>query len=84
MMSLKDKGTSAWGQKTVEWFVVFLLTEISVMPSNVHSGRAVPSLGLALQRTVMNLVRIPYPTRAPKLNYGRRKSAMTHMSPGKV
>ena len=37
-------GTSTWYKKTVEWFVVYLITEISTTPHNIRKGYNCPSL----------------------------------------
>lgn len=33
-----DSGTSAWGRRTAEWFIIYLFTEAAVTPHNIRHG----------------------------------------------
>ena len=71
MCSFEKMGAAGWGENTVEWLVVYLLTELAVMPNTAHSGLGGLSLTSALQKIVLHLVRILYPTVAfPSLKRG--------------
>lgn len=39
-----ETGTDTWHRKTVEWFMVYLLSEISVTPHNIRQGRSAISI----------------------------------------
>jgi hypothetical protein len=49
-------GTHTWHQPTVEWFVVYLLTELAATPHTVRQGRNAVSLISAYQKVVQDLV----------------------------
>ena len=36
--SMEERGTADWHQLTIEWFLVYLVTEISIAPNNLVGG----------------------------------------------
>ncbi|KAJ9604419.1 hypothetical protein H2200_011255 [Cladophialophora chaetospira] len=48
-------GTQTWARKTVEWFLVYLITEVAVTPHNIRQGYSVPSLMDAYDAIVHDL-----------------------------
>ena len=50
-------GTDQWHHNTVEWFMVFLITEIAATPHTLSQGYNAPSLPMAYHFIVQNLVR---------------------------
>ncbi|KAK3111341.1 hypothetical protein LTR53_013525 [Teratosphaeriaceae sp. CCFEE 6253] len=62
----KTKGSQHWHKSTVEWFLVYLLTEIGVTPHNMRGGRNAMSLLSALQAKVRTLKQRRYDPWAPK------------------
>ncbi|KXS95182.1 hypothetical protein AC578_6596 [Pseudocercospora eumusae] len=52
---LKDKGASQWYDHSIEWFLVFLISELGIAPNNMISGRAGSSVLSALQCAVQDL-----------------------------
>ena len=53
----KGQGTSNWHRRSVEWLIVHLLTEIGVTPHVDRQGFNAPSLDIAYQEVIQNLVR---------------------------
>lgn len=49
-------GTRYWPKKTVDWFMVYLLTEIVVTPHTLRQGNNTASLITAYERIVEKLV----------------------------
>jgi hypothetical protein len=49
-------GTRTWHQPTVEWFLVYLLTELAATPHTIRQGRNASSLISAYQQVVQDLV----------------------------
>jgi len=49
-------GTKYWGKKTVEWFLIYLMTEIACTPHAIQSGYAAPDIALAYHSIVQDLV----------------------------
>lgn len=45
-------------KRDVNWFLLYLLTEVVAKPHNIRQGCNAPSLGKAYQNVVQNLVRI--------------------------
>ncbi|KXT17013.1 hypothetical protein AC579_7416 [Pseudocercospora musae] len=43
-MEFSESGTNTWYRETVEWFLVYLITEIGTTPHNIRQGYSVPSL----------------------------------------
>ncbi|KAE8864905.1 hypothetical protein PTNB73_05793 [Pyrenophora teres f. teres] len=39
-----ETGTSTWRRKNVEWFLVYLITELGTTPHNIRQGYSIPSL----------------------------------------
>ena len=56
--SLQEHGAKDWYERTVEWFMVYLLSEVGCGPQNIYSGRSAVSLRSALHNTVQDLVRL--------------------------
>lgn len=50
-------GTSTWPSETVEWFLVYLITEISVTSHTISQGYNTPSLLKAYEAVALDLVR---------------------------
>ena len=55
-----NQGTSNWHRRTVEWFLVYLLTEIGVTPHNLRQGCNAPSFESAYSSVIQNLKRRRY------------------------
>lgn len=53
-------GTSKWQYPTVEWLVVYILTEAAVVPHNIRQGRNSTSLLTAYQDIARELVGSPF------------------------
>lgn len=51
-------GTSTWHRKTVEWFLVYVFTELGGTPHNIRKGYNVPSVMSAYDTIVQDLVRL--------------------------
>jgi hypothetical protein len=51
-----ETGTDTWYRKDVEWFLVYLITEIGTTPHNIQQGYSVPSLMDAYDAIVHELV----------------------------
>ncbi len=49
-------GTRDWPKKTVDWFLVYILTELVVTPHTLRQGNNTMSLITAYERIVENLV----------------------------
>lgn len=54
-----SSGTSRWHYPTVEWLVVYILTEAAVVPHNIRQGRNSTSLLTAYQDIARELVSLP-------------------------
>lgn len=52
-------GTQTWFRKNVEWFLVYLITEVGVTPHNIRQGYSVVSLLDAYDAIVHELVELP-------------------------
>ncbi|KAI0875958.1 hypothetical protein GGS24DRAFT_488982 [Hypoxylon argillaceum] len=50
-----ETGTSTWHRKTVEWFLVYLMTEVGSTPHTIRQGYSVPSLTDAFDSVVHEL-----------------------------
>ncbi|KAI9856863.1 MAG: hypothetical protein M1824_005237 [Vezdaea acicularis] len=57
-----NTGTDTWHKKTVEWFMVYLMTEIEATPNNIRQGYNAPSMQDAYQPVVQDLKRRRYET----------------------
>ena len=62
MAALQERGASEWYQHTVEYFLVYLVTEIGITPHNHFSGHSAASLLAALQSISRDLVSSTIPT----------------------
>lgn len=51
-----ETGTQTWFRKDVEWFLVYLITEVGATPHNIRQGYSVPSLLDAYDAIVHGLV----------------------------
>jgi hypothetical protein len=51
-------GTRTWHRKTVEWLLVYLITEIVSTPNNHRQGNSAPSLTNGYHQVAMEMVRI--------------------------
>lgn len=51
-------GTSTWPSETVEWFLVYLITEVSVTSHTISQGYNAPSLLKAYEAVALDLVSI--------------------------
>lgn len=49
-------GTDKWHRKNMEWFLVYLMTEMAATPHNIRQERSVPDLVAAYTLIVMELV----------------------------
>ena len=52
-----EGGTKFWGRKTVEWFLIYLITEVCVTPHSIRSGHSAPDIEIAYHSIVQDLVR---------------------------
>lgn len=55
-----DQGTSTWHRRTVEWFLVYLLTEFGVTPHNLRQGCNAPNFEVAYSSVIQDLKRRRY------------------------
>ena len=62
-----DQGTSTWHRKTVEWFLVYLITEVGVTPHNLRQGCNAPSFESAYSSVIQDLKRRRYDQWKPKV-----------------
>lgn len=65
-----DQGTSTWHRNTVEWFLVYLLTEVGVTPHNFRQGCNAPSFESAYSSVIQDLKRRRYEKWEPKKTVG--------------
>lgn len=56
MRYFQSTGTQTWHKESVEWFLVYLLTELTVTPHNEREGLNAISIVGALQAVVQDLV----------------------------
>lgn len=49
-------GTSTWPSESVEWFLVYLITEVSATPHTISEGFNAPSLPQAYEAVALDLV----------------------------
>jgi hypothetical protein len=52
----RKSGTHTWHKPTLEWFLVYLLTELAAAPHTIRQGRNTLSLISAYQQVVQDLV----------------------------
>lgn len=55
-----DQGTSTWHRRNVEWFLVYMLTEVGVTPHNLRQGCNAPSFESAYSTVIQDLKRRRY------------------------
>ncbi|KAI9771406.1 MAG: hypothetical protein M1839_002796 [Geoglossum umbratile] len=55
-----ETGTSTWHRKTVDWFLVYLITEVGVTPHTYRQGHNAVSVVTAYQHVVQDLKRRRY------------------------
>ena len=51
-----NTGTNTWPSKSVEWFLVRLITKVLVVPHGWHSGSTIPEIQNAYLPLVRDLV----------------------------
>lgn len=56
LSSFETTGTRNWHKNTVEWFLVFLLTEFAVTPHNMREGFTAASVLIGYQAVLRDLV----------------------------
>lgn len=52
-----ETGTQTWYRQDVEWFLVYLITEVGTTPHSIRQGHSIPSLMDAYDAIVHDLVR---------------------------
>ena len=62
-----DQGTHTWHRKTVEWFLVYLITEVGVTPHNFRQGCNAPAFESAYSSVIQELKRRRYEQWKPKV-----------------
>lgn len=62
-----EQGTNTWHRKTVEWFLVYLITEVGVTPHNFRQGCNAPSFESAYSSVIQDLKRRRYDQWKPKV-----------------
>ena len=72
-----DQGTKTWHRKTVEWFLVYLLTEVGVTPHNMRQGFNAPSFESAYSSVIQDLKRRRYDQWKPKVTVKLVRSYLT-------
>ena len=55
-----EQGTSTWHRRTVEWFMVYLLTEVGVTPHTMRQGHNAPAMETAYSSVIQDLKRQRY------------------------
>ena len=61
-----SQGTSTWHRRTVEWFLVYLITEVGVTPHNIRQGFNAPTFESAYSSVIQDLKRRRYEKWEPK------------------
>ena len=61
-----DQGTNTWHRRTVEWFLVYMLTEVGVTPHNFRQGCNAPAFESAYSTVIQDLKRRRYEAWEPK------------------
>src|SRR6187551_1240546 len=64
-LEFSESGTRTWYRKNVEWFLVYLITEVAATPHNIRQGYSVPSLMDAYDAIVHELVRCLFTCTVP-------------------
>lgn len=62
-----NNGTSTWHRRTVEWFLIYLLTEVGVTPHNLRQGCNAPTFESAYSSVIQDLKRRSYEKWKPKM-----------------
>ncbi|KAL9629688.1 MAG: hypothetical protein Q9164_006768, partial [Protoblastenia rupestris] len=62
-----SSGTSTWHRKTVEWFLVYLLTEVGVTPHPFRQGFNAPTLDSVYNSVIQDLKRRRFEEWKPKV-----------------
>lgn len=52
-----ENGTSTWWRRNVEWFLVYLLTEVGTTPHSIRQGFNAPSIETAYSSVIQDLKR---------------------------
>jgi hypothetical protein len=56
MRALEKRGAQDWYEHSIEWFLVYLITEISASPSTYASGLSAVSINSAMQSAMQDMV----------------------------
>ncbi|KAI4216338.1 MAG: hypothetical protein LQ351_001348 [Letrouitia transgressa] len=62
-----EHGTSTWHRRTVEWFLIYLLTELGITPHPMRQGYNAPELNSAYSAVIQELKRRRFEKWAPNL-----------------
>lgn len=62
-----DQGTNTWHRRTVEWFLIYLLTEIGMTPHNLRQGCNAPTFESAYSVVIQDLKRRRHQKWKPKM-----------------
>ena len=62
-----QNGTGSWHRRSVEWFLVYLLTEVGTTPHNFRQGCNAPSFESAYSSVIQDLKRRRYEKWRPKV-----------------
>ncbi|KAL9125665.1 MAG: hypothetical protein Q9217_005160 [Psora testacea] len=60
-------GTSTWHRRTVEWFLIYLLTEVGVTPHPIRQGHNAPTLDTVYGSVIQDLKRRRFEEWKPKV-----------------
>ena len=55
--AFSEQGSATWHRRTVEWFLVYLLTEVGCTPHNIRQGCNAPTLEMAYSTVIQDLKR---------------------------
>ena len=61
-----ESGSATWHRRSVEWFLVYLLTEVGTTPNYFRQGCNAPSLEAAMSSVIQDLKRRRYEKWEPK------------------
>ena len=50
-------GTTYWSRKTVDYLLIFIITEIAATPHSIRDGHSAPDIAIAYQSILQDLVR---------------------------
>ena len=50
-------GTKYWSRKTVDYLLIFIITEIAATPHSIRDGHSAPDIAIAYQSILHDLVR---------------------------